>query len=242
MQSKIVGGGIVVLVIIIAVYFFATGTHKIASNSSTTAVTTLATTIQQRSPPELTLFNSTTKNINASLGGIVTTLASDGVNISVRISPGTYVKMNGTKLSSYNFTVATFTLSSGFPSPVNQTAAYGFAFEINNKINPSAEFVSSNGTSMPVTTTTKYPDTWTSWAWLGGSLNGTAYVGGNYAVQNAWSYNTVAGTMTNTQFFKPIMWVFTIGGSATATTASSTVASTSTVASSISTTTAHAWA
>ena len=164
-------------------------------------------------PHYLTLYSYNTLKVNAATGGMVNVKAPDGSKIDAVISPGTYAELqNATKLlSEYNFTIATFKLSSGFPAP-NSTMfpLYGLAFEVDGEINSSISFVNSTGGEMPIATTAPYPETWTTWALLGGSFNGTAYNGGNYTSENKWVYNASSGIITNTQFAKSAIWIFQI--------------------------------
>ena len=164
-------------------------------------------------PHYLTLYSYNTLKVNTATGGTVNVKAPDGSEIEAVISPGTYAELqNETKLlSEYNFTIATFKLSSGFPAP-NSTMfpLYGLAFEVDGEINSSISFVNSTGGEMPIATIAPYPETWTTWALLGGSFNGTTYGGGNYTSENKWVYNASSGTITNTQFAKPVIWIFQI--------------------------------
>jgi len=164
--------------------------------------------------PEMKLYSSNTITFNSVNGTRnVSVVAPDGVTILATIANGTYAQINSTMSKSFNFTLATFTLTQGITSPPNESneiPAYAYAFEVNGKISPSISFVNSSGKPMPVITNAKYPPSWGSWTFLGGTFNGTEYVGGAYAFHDTWSYNSTTGLITNTQFYKPVMWVFTI--------------------------------
>lgn len=189
------------------------------NNTSTTTVETIAAAV-----PSFTLYSINTISVNATRGGTTTVKAPDGVNITAVIPAGTYAKIGNSLLASYNFSISTFTTANVTAPSSNSTyaVAYGFAFEVNSRITTNYTFVNSSGANRPLTTYAKYPSTWTSWAWLNGAFNGTSYTGGAYAVQNKWSYNGTTGTLTNTQFIKPVMWVFLIAPPPPTTTAAST--------------------
>ena len=225
-----IGVIIVIIIVIAAAYYLSTRSYKAPATITTVVSTVQATvvpvTTTANATPTLTTFHTKSASINASNGGTVTVTAQDGVNITTVIPAGTYVLISNQTVSTYNFTLATFTLANvgsppGYP---NQTPAYGFAFEVNGQITPSITFVNSAKAPVYLTTVTHYPNTWGSWIFLGGKFNSSTgtYTGGSYAVQNTWSYNTSSGTMTNTQFYKPVMWVLTIGPSHTAPASSST--------------------
>ncbi len=218
--------GVIVLVIIVAgaVYYLGNQTHTspaatptTATTSATTALTTTSavTTVQKSAVPILTKFSSKSVEVNSTKQANTTVTAPDGVNITVMIPAGTYVLSGNNLLQNYNFTLATFDIAnlSGPSGYRNQTPAYGFAFEVNGMIDPAISFVNVSKAPMHLTTITHYPNTWYSWAYVGGTFNSSTgiYTGGNYVAENTWTYNTTAGTMTNTQFYKPIMWIFTIG-------------------------------
>jgi len=178
--------------------------------------------------PSFAMYSINTISVNATKGGSSTVKAPDGVSITAVIPAGTYVKIGNTMLSSYNFSLSTFTTANVTAPASNSTyaVAYGFAFEVNGHITTNYTFVNSSGASRPLTTYAAYPPAWTSWAWIGGTLNGTSYTGGSYAIPNKWTYNATTGLLTNTQFIKPVMWVFLIAPAPTPTTtaASTTVA------------------
>jgi hypothetical protein len=222
---------IIVVIVIAAVYYVATSykaptttTPMVTAATAPTTVAAASTTVA--ATPKMSTFSKKSETANASKASSVSVTAPDGVNITVTIPAGTYVSINNKSVSAYNFTLATFNIANvgsppGYP---NQTPAYGFAFEVNGQISPSITFVNSTGAPVHLTTLTHYPSTWGSWAFLGGTFNAStgAYTGGSYAIQNAWAYNATSGTMTNTQFYKPVMWIFTIGPSHLAPAAPST--------------------
>ncbi len=240
-------GVVVIILILIAVSYFlsrpSTTSATAPSTPATTSVSTTIpeTTIHQRAMPTLTKFSSSSISVNASRKANVTATAPDGVNITVSLPAGTYALVDNNTLQSYNFTLSTFTIAN-VTSPAgytNQTPAYGFAFEVNGEINPAISFVNATRSPVHLTTVTHYPSTWHSWAYIGGTFNSSTgtYTGGNYLVENAWSYNATTGTMTNTQFYKPIMWIFTIGPAQVTTTVVATTVNASTTSVAPSTTT-----
>lgn len=222
-KAGIAIGVIIIVIIIIGAAYYASTAYKAPKTTISTTVapapTTVAastTTAATTAPTAvLSTFSSKSATINASKATTVTVTAQDGVNITVMIPAGTYALINNQTVSIYNFTLATFGLKNvgnpvGYP---NQTPAYGFAFEVNHQITPSISFVNSAKAPVPLTTIAHYPNTWGSWIFLGGVFNASTgvYTGGSYTVQNIWIYNTTSSTMTNTQFYKPVMWIFTIG-------------------------------
>ncbi len=199
--------------------------------SKASNATTSTTTIPQ-APAVFTLFNASTSSINATEGGFLSVKSFDGVAVNVTIPADTFANVSGTLLSKYNFTLAIFTVSNLAlpPNESNYNMAYGFAYEVNGKITPAISFVNRLGKNQPVITTAAYPPTWGSWTYFGGSLsaNGTTYTGGAYKFKDAWTYNATAKTISNDQFFKPVMWVFTFAPAANV--SSTTVPSTTTTA------------
>ena len=171
-----------------------------SSSSSTTT-----TTVPPVGVPSFDLINKSTKLINASVGGNI----SIGNLLSARIRPGTYALINGSMVSSYNFSLALFA-SSNVTSPPNESSYVpggAYAFEVNNQVTPSIEFVNSSGKPYAVISTVAANKSTTTWTFLGGTFNGTAYKGGKYAFADVWNHvNSTA--MVNTQFVKPVMWVF----------------------------------
>ena len=213
-------GIIVIVIAVLAAAYFMYGnsaTHaKAPTTVATTASTTMASTTVSATPiPVMTKFSSSTIMINSNKSSTVMVTAPDKVNITVIIPAGTYAMVGNNMLQSFNFTLATFNIMNlSSPSGYsNQTPAYGFAFEVNGSIDPSISFVNATKAPVHLTTITHYPSTWYSWAYVGGTFNESTstYTGGKYIAENAWTYNSTTGTMTNTQFYKPIMWVFTVG-------------------------------
>ncbi len=183
-------------------------TILVENTSSTTMPATSTIAIAQK--PVFTQVAEKTIAVNASNGTSLTILDPFSKNLTVEINAGTYVKIGNSILPNYNFTIATYALHN-VTSPPNESdymPAFGFAYLVNGKLSPAIEFVNSTGSPMPLTTIAEYPSTWTSWAFLGGALNGTTYVGGKYALKNTWSYNATNSMLVNRQFVKPVMWVF----------------------------------
>lgn len=242
-SSVIVTGIIVAIIVIIGITYILSTQQPATSTTVTTSASTSSTTapvtstISKLAPvPVMKVYQSKTIHITGAAGGTVSVKGPDGVNTTATLGSGTYAKINNVSVADYNFTLATFNITN--VSAVNgQTPAYGFAFEVNGQITPSISFVNATGASVHATTVAHYPSVWTSWAWIGGTFKNGTYVGGNYLVQNTWSYNASAGTMTNTQFLKPIMWIYTIGTKSFATTTSTTTAASTTMNSTTSSTT-----
>ncbi|MCL5428073.1 MAG: hypothetical protein M1321_02725 [Candidatus Marsarchaeota archaeon] len=217
-------GSIVIVIIVVAgaAYYISRTSASTATMSTATSTITaaVATTTAVTTPhavaavPVMRRTGSRSVEVNASRPANATVIAPDGVNITVSIPAGTYALVGNSLLGGYNFTIATFSIEnvSSPPGKQSQTPAYGFAFEVNGEISPGISFVNSTKAPVHLTTVTHYPSTWYSWAYVGGAFNSSTgtYTGGNYLVENEWSY-AANGTMTNTQFYKPIMWIFTIG-------------------------------
>lgn len=111
------------------------------------------------------------------------------------------------------------------PNISNYRPGGAYAFEVNGLITPSIEFVNSSGKPYPVISTVKANYSTTTWTFLGGTFNGTAYKGGKYAFADVWNH-TNATTMVNTQFFKPVVWVFESNVSASIPATTSTIPTT----------------
>ncbi|MBP1357500.1 MAG: hypothetical protein JZD40_03310, partial [Sulfolobus sp.] len=126
--------------------------------------------------------NSTIVNA-ASNNGYVLQLG----NMMVIIKPHTYAELpNGTLLSTYNFSLISFSLEAVYPPAPdynNLTPLFAFAFAVNGQITPGISLVANvSGKLVPNAPITIVfaPDTWTSWTWFGGTFNGTVYTGGSY--------------------------------------------------------------
>jgi hypothetical protein len=158
------------------------------------------------------LYNSTTKTVNASKGANLSLMAMDGKLINVSVPAGTYVKIGNSTLSSYNLSLAIYTISNlTAPSAASKDiVTYGFAYLVNGLISPTMKFVNSTGSTRPLVTTAQYNASWTSWTFLGGKQVNTSYVGGKYAFADVWTHNSTLNEIVNKQFFKPVMWVFMI--------------------------------
>ncbi|MCY0860051.1 MAG: hypothetical protein OWQ54_06425 [Sulfolobaceae archaeon] len=152
--------------------------------------------------------NTTVVNANSG-NGYVLQLG----NMMVIIKPHTYAELaNGTLLSTYNFSLVSFSLEAIMPPAAdfsNLTPLYAFAFAVNGQITPAISLVTNvSGKLVPNAPITIVfaPDTWTSWTWFGGTFNGTVYTGGSYKFADHWLYGD--GVMVNTVFFKPVIWIF----------------------------------
>jgi hypothetical protein len=200
-----------------AVLLNATGDDPSVTNAlftvfvKTSAINT-TTTIAPTLVPTFSLYNSTTKTVNATKGAKFSLMAMDGKLVNVTVPAGTYVEMDNKTLSSYNFTLAIYTISNlSAPSTVSKDiVTYGFAFLVNGLISPNISFVNSTGADRPLITTAQYNSSWTTWTVLGGKQVNTSYVGGSYKFANVWTYNSTLNGIVNTEFFKPVMWVFMI--------------------------------
>ena len=174
--------------------------------STNTSTTTTTTTTLPVGVPTFTTVNKVSKLINATIGGNV---SLNGF-ITANIRPGTYALINGTSVPFYNFSLVLMT-SSNVTSPPNESnyrPGGAYAFEVNNQITSNIEFVNSTGKPYPVISTiVRVNYSTTTWTFFGGTFNGTTYKGGKYAFADVWNH-TNATTMVNTQFFKPVVWVF----------------------------------
>ncbi len=133
--------------------------------------------------------------------------------LTVIIPAGTYALINNTKVSQYNFTLATFNQNSSFPAPSsNYTVDFFWLFEVNGQVSSNITFVNSSGDAVPLITEINAPSNWTSYTYLGGSLidNGQYYnfAGGYYAFPNTWTFNSTTKELVNDQFISPVPWVF----------------------------------
>ena len=142
---------------------------------------------------------NSTKGANISLGSA----------LRVVIKPGTYVFVSNSLLSTYNFSLIDFSASKSYvPSNASNYIAIGaYAFAVNGVISPNIQFVNQSKDPSPIISYVMANNSTTSWTLLGGVFNGSAYINGTYKFPNVWSHpnNTV---MVNTQFSRPVMWVF----------------------------------
>ena len=251
-NPKIIGAGIVIIVVVIAlaVLMSRPSSTQTAPSASSTLQTTQqyagTSTPPTQAPKEasLSLYRSSTAQVNAANGTKIKALGPDGVATTADVLPGTYALVGNSLLSNYNFTIATFTINNAStgspPNEPNTTAAYGFAYEVNGQISASISFVNATGKPRPIITTAAYPASWGSWAFIGGTFNSSTgiYSGGKYVLKNTWTYNATSASIVNTQFSKPVMWIYTIGLAATA--PASTASSSSYPSSSAASTTANA--
>lgn len=183
--------------------------HLTVQNLSTVATSvqsTSPTTIQKVAAPLLTTVNSVTSFVNGTRGATVA-LVNDSIVALIR--PGTYVLSGNVMYDNYNFTLALFSVSNiGSPPNESQYTPVGaYAFEVNGKISPQIEFVNASGKPYAIISTVKAGQNTTSWTFLGGAFNGTAYVGGKYAFADNWMHVN-STTMINNVFVKPVMWIF----------------------------------
>ena len=157
--------------------------------------------------PAFVVVAGETVTVNAASGQSYTLQVG---NMKVIVPPGTYAEFsNGTMLSTYNFSLvlmADYNIPPP-PSPSGYVPIYTFAYEVNGLITPTITFVNANGKpqGIPVYIYTAPGNNWTSWTWLGGTFNGTVYIGGKYVFMDHWTYFS-NGTMV-TAFIKPVPWV-----------------------------------
>ncbi|MEM3572195.1 MAG: hypothetical protein QW530_00500 [Candidatus Micrarchaeaceae archaeon] len=180
---------------------------EVESPAVSTATTTATTTaLPQQTVPKFGLVNSTTVFVNGSKGAVVA-IANNAIVASIR--PGTYVLYKNETYKYYNFTLALFSVSD-VGSPPNESQylpSAAYAFEVNGNISPAFEFVNASGKPYAIISTVKANENTTSWTFLGGTFNGTDYVGGKYAFADVWTHEN-STTMINDAFVKPVMWVF----------------------------------
>ena len=143
--------------------------------------------------------------VNAITGGIVSVPGIEEV-----IAPGTYALIGNNTVGAYNFSLILFN-TKNVPSPNNNgtlTPSGAFAYAINGQITTAITLVNATKSPKAVTTyVTGNASTSTTWTFLGGTFNGTSYTGGKYAFADIWKQKN-STTMVNTQFIKPVMWVF----------------------------------
>ncbi len=153
--------------------------------------------------PTFNIMKDSTVTVNASKGAIV-----QAGNIVTVIKPGTYAELpNGSLESVYNFSLVLMSTTAVYSPPgSNLTPTYAFAFEINGHISPAYSLVNATKSPDSAVTFVYAPDTWTSWTWFGGNLNGSTYTGGAYKFPDHWIYGD--NMMVNVQFFKPVVWIF----------------------------------
>lgn len=143
--------------------------------------------------------------VNALTGGIVSVPGIEEV-----IAPGTYALIGNKTVGAYNFSLILFN-TKNVASPNNNstmTPSGAFAYAINGQVTTAITMVNATKSPKPITTyVTGNASTSTTWTFLGGTFNGTSYTGGKYAFADIWKQQN-STTMVNTQFIKPVMWVF----------------------------------
>lgn len=162
--------------------------------------------------PTFNIIKESTVTVNASQGAVV-----QAGNIVTVIKPGTFAELpNGSLASVYNFSLVIMSTTAVYSPPgTNLTPTYAFAFEINGHISPAYSLVNASKAMSPAITFVYAPDTWTTWTWFGGHLNGSTYIGGAYKFPDHWIYGQ--NVMVNIQFFKPVIWIFESAGTPVAT-------------------------
>lgn len=188
-------------------------------NSTTVPSVSPTTSTKPSSMAFMDVVGKGTTEVNATSNAITTlSLNNSLLRIKVVINKGTYAKINGTRVSNYNFSIVLFkSYNYGVPNANYSQTGLGFAFAVNNKINETYTFVNSSGGKAPVTTYVYAPENWTTWTVLGGQFNGTAYNGGSFVFANKWiPLNSTY--IENTQFFAPVPWIFLAATPVTATT------------------------
>ncbi|MCG3108716.1 hypothetical protein L3N51_01001 [Metallosphaera sp. J1] len=174
-----------------------------------TQVPTMSDTVYYNlNTPTFNVIGEQTVTVNATQGAILKV----GPVMTI-VKPGTYALLpNGNMSSLYNFSLILLSTQAVLPPAPdynNLTPTYAFAFAINGQISPAYSLVNSTKGPDPAITVVYAPNTWTSWTWFGGKFNGTTYVGGSYKFADHWIYGN--GVMVNTQFFKPVIWIFEAG-------------------------------
>jgi hypothetical protein len=162
----------------------------------------------------LTPVNIYTYSINGQTGGVI--MAG---NIIVVIKPGTAITFtNGTKLTSYNFSVVFYALSNVPNAPNGGTPVLAFAYAINGYVGPDA--VANQSFITVIMTPTNGVTMWT-------------YINGKYLYEDPILVTN--GVLINLTFVRPVPWIVTLPElvSNTTTTTSSSSLSTSTYSSSI---------
>ncbi len=183
----------------------ASTSYNTSSTSTASSNTSSSSTV---SAVPVATFQAISENniiVNAIAGGSVSL-----PGITEVIAPGTYALIGNKTVGSYNFSLILFS-TKNVPSPSSNgtlTPSGAFAYAINGQITTAITMVNSTGSPKPVTTfVAGSPSTSTTWTFLGGTFNGTSYTGGKYAFADTWK-QVNSTTMVNTQFIKPVMWVF----------------------------------
>lgn len=193
------------------------------NTTKNTTTTTNTTTSKTTTTTNTTSHNTTTIAQNLTVfpvvqKGSIIINASTGANISlgngngVEIRPGTYALVDNVLESQYNFSVVFFNVPTSLSVPQNMsgyTPTGAYAFAVNGLITPTISFVNASRAPDPIITVLRLPNSsaTTTWTYLGGNYNGTAYVGGKYTFADKWEY-TNSTTLVNNEFYKPVVWVF----------------------------------
>ncbi|MEZ0249208.1 MAG: hypothetical protein ABWJ97_08020 [Thermoproteus sp.] len=140
--------------------------------------------------------------INGTIGGAVR-----AGNIIAVVPPGTYLSTpNGVK-AIYNFSLVYYAVQD-VPGVLGMAPLGAYAFAANGEVTAQYTFVDSSGRPAPIVTVAFFPRSVTTWTWLSGSpaRQDAPLINGTYRFPNVWTYGD--GYMVNTQFVKPVPWVF----------------------------------
>ena len=183
--------------LIINVPISGTYSHSNSTTTHTSGNSTIAT-FRAIASNTILVNASSSRSFNVTVG-----------NISVTVLPGTYMQEGSKTFSIYNFTLITFSFKNLSSPSLTYLPTYAYAFEANHEINASISFVDFSGNPRAPISIVRAPSSLTSWTYFGGTFNSSTgiYSGGSYLGEDKWIHN-INGTMANTQFFKPVLWVF----------------------------------
>lgn len=183
-------------------------------------VSSVTTTVKPTTPDYFSVLSKATFAVNGSAGG---TFTLNHV-ITAVIPANTFVSENGNVIKNYNFSIIDFAVPSSLSGPNASLVPYGaYAFAVNGQVNSSISFVNSSGKFQAIKSLVVGGLNETSWTYLGGVYNGSAYSGGKYTAADVWSHPNDS-VMVNDVFFKPVMWVFEQPAPAVTTTIPTTTA------------------
>ena len=192
--------------------------------------------------PALTLYNSSTVNINSASGGATALRGPDGALMKAVVRPGTELEINNTifypnNSTSYslifirNYSITLNILNiSGLEQPApNVVPKYAFSLEINGSSSTPAILVNSSTLNQTnITVEMGHNTSWSAWRFETASLS-SHYSGSQYIVKGATAYN-YANRTQELQLPGPETWVLAYNYSAQPT--APTTAPTTTVPSS----------
>ncbi|MEL9991698.1 MAG: hypothetical protein QXP98_06065 [Thermoproteus sp.] len=140
--------------------------------------------------------------INGTVGGAVR-----AGNIIAVVPPGTYLSTPNGVETMYNFSLVYYA-AQDFPGVLGMAPLGAYAFAADGEVTTQYTFVDSNGRPAPIVTIAFFPRSVTTWTWLSASPAGqdAPLTNGSYRFPDVWTYGD--GYMVNTQFVKPVPWVF----------------------------------